>query len=98
MTKKKIIKIIQDNLREIKAYDIKEVGLFGSYAKYQQHQKSDIDILIEFKKNKESFDNYMDLKFFLEKLLNRKVDLTIKNALKPRIKSIILKETEYARL
>ena len=46
------------------------ICLFGSYLKDKPRKKSDIDILVTF--NKESFDNYMDLLFLLEKLFRRK--------------------------
>ena len=58
--------------------------------------KSDIDVLVEFDKGTKTFDNYMDLKFFLEKMFHRKVDLVIREALKIRIKDQVLSEVEYA--
>ncbi|MDD5691993.1 MAG: nucleotidyltransferase family protein [Candidatus Omnitrophica bacterium] len=97
MLNKKIIrKAIQDNLTEIKSYGIKRIGFFGSFARSSQNKESDIDVLVEFYPEKKSFDNYMELKFFLEKLLRRKVDLVIKDAIKPRIKPRILNEVLYA--
>jgi len=57
---------------------------------------SDIDVLAEFYPNQKTFDNYMELKFFLERILHRKVDLVIKEAVKPRIKPYILNEVLYA--
>ena len=41
----------------------------------EQKEKSDIDILVEFEKGKKTFDNYMDLKFFLEEIFGVEVDL-----------------------
>lgn len=96
LTRKKIIKLIQDNFNEIKNYGVKRIGVFGSFTRSDQKPKSDIDILVEFYPSKKNFDNYMDLKFFLEKILGRKVDLVIKGTLKPRLKSYILREVVYA--
>lgn len=76
-------------------FEVKKIGLFGSYANGKQNKKSDIDILVEFKKK--TFDNYMNLKFFLEKLFKTKIDLIISDALKPQLKASILKEVEYAQ-
>ena len=45
-----------------------------------QNNKSDIDVLVEFNKLEKSFDNYMELKFYLEKLFHRRVDLVIREA------------------
>ena len=96
LNKKIIMKSIQDNLGEIKSYGIRRIGVFGSFIRSTQNKKSDIDVLVEFYPDKKSFDNYMELKFFLEKLFSRKVDLVIKDAVKPRIKPYILDEVLYA--
>jgi len=96
LNKKIIMKSIQDNLDEVKRYGIRRIGVFGSFVRSSQNEKSDIDVLVEFYPDKKSFDNYMELKFFLEKLLHRKVDLVIKDAIKPRIRPYILNEVLYA--
>ncbi len=98
LTKSQIVKIIQSNNSKIRSYGVKEIGIFGSFVRSTQNSKSDIDILVEFQKDKKLFDNYMELKFFLEKLLHRKIDLVIKEALKQEIKPYINKEVEYAHL
>jgi len=98
LTGKAITKIIEDRAKEVTTYGVKRIGIFGSFAKFSQSNKSDIDILVEFQKGKKMFDNYMELKFYLERLFDQKVDLVIKEALKPRIKQLILKEVTYARL
>lgn len=98
LTKNNLVKTIYNNIGQIKTFGVKRIGIFGSFVKSAQNNKSDIDILVEFDKGKKAFDNYMELKFYLEKLFHRKVDLVIKDALKPRIKHNILKEVVYARL
>jgi len=93
---------IEDVLEMINRYDlekkygIKRIGVFGSFAKNEQKETSDIDVLVEFEKGAKTFDNYMDLKFFLEELFGRKVDLVIFDALKPDIKDRVLREVRYA--
>jgi len=96
LNKKIIMKSLQDNPDEIKSYGIRRIGVFGSFIRSSQDEKSDVDILVEFYPGKKSFDNYMELKFFLEKLLRRKVDLVIKDTVKPAIKPYILGEVLYA--
>jgi len=98
LTKQGIIRIIRDNTDTIKMYGVKRLGLFGSFLKYSENNKSDVDVLVEFQKDKKLFDNYMELKFFLERLFRRKVDLVIKEALKSEIKPYIIKEVKYAKL
>lgn len=98
MSKNDLIKAIQSNTDTLKAYGVKSVGIFGSFAASRQTSKSDVDVLVEFEKEDKTFDNYMELKLFLEKLFKRRVDLVIKDALKTRIKDRVLSETAYARL
>lgn len=88
------IKQHSDDIKSI--YKVKKIGLFGSFANSTQKTDSDIDILVEFDKGGKTFDNYMELKFYLERLFRRKVDLVIKDTLKPRIKNKILSEMKYA--
>jgi len=96
LNKKIIMKSLQDNPDEIKSYGIRRIGVFGSFIRSSQDEKSDVDVLVEFYPGKKSFDNYMELKFFLEKLLHRKVDLVIKDTVKLAIKPYILGEVLYA--
>jgi predicted nucleotidyltransferase len=95
---KRIVEAIHKNNEEIRNYGVKRIGVFGSFVRAAQNSKSDIDILVEFNPGEKAFDNYMELKFYLEKLFHRRVDLVIRGALKPRIKQQILKEVVYARL
>jgi len=96
-TKQEILKRLEENERQIRGYGIKRIGLFGSYVRNEQNKESDIDVLVEFEEEKVTFDNYMHLKFFLEDLLGHKVDLVIRDDLKPQLKPYILKEVEYAK-
>jgi len=86
---KSILKTRKDKL--IREYYIKEIGVFGSYARGEQGNKSDIDILVEFSKPIDFF-KFLDLEEELEKILNRRVDLVSKKALKPYIGRNILSE------
>jgi hypothetical protein len=73
-----ILEFLEKNAEQLKKYGVKQIGLFGSFATGKNTNNSDIDILVEFKVGEKTFDNYMDLKFFLEDKLKRKVDLVIK--------------------
>ena len=95
-SKSKILNMMKEHSGDLKNYGVKKVGLFGSFARSRQNAKSDIDVLVEFERGGKTFDNYMNLKFYLEKLFHRKVDLVIKEALKTRIKNRILSEVIYA--
>ena len=88
--------LLQTNRMRIKKFGVKSIGLFGSYASREQGAKSDIDILVEFEKGQKNFDNYMDLKFYLEELFGRKVDLVINESIKPSLREPILSGVTYA--
>lgn len=69
--------------------------MFGSMVTGTSHDRSDIDILVEFQDGHKDLFNYMKLKRYLENLLGRKVDLVMKKAIKERIRERILHEVEY---
>ncbi len=91
----RILDILRKNTIPIQSFGIKKIGIFGSYVREEQEIRSDFDVLIEFEIGKKNFDNFMDLLFFLEDLLQVKVDLVTKEALSPYIGPSILKEVVY---
>ena len=91
-----IMRKIEENMEKIKGCGVKKIGLFGSYIRNEQKVGSDIDILVEFEKEKKTFDNYMNLKFFLEDLFKYRVDLVVVEAIKPDLKPYILESVKYA--
>ena len=96
LTCKAITRMIEGDKNTIKRYGVGRLGVFGSHVRNEQNAESDIDILVEFEKGKKTFDNYMDLKFFLEDLFKRKVDLVIIGTIKPDLKADILRSVKYA--
>src|SRR3989338_5108894 len=70
----------------IRGCGVKKIGLFGSFSKGTQHKKSDLDFLVVF--DSPTFDNYMDLKFLLEKIFKKNVDLVTEDNLKPAFKHV----------
>lgn len=95
LSRESIIKALSDSAPEIKErFGVRKIGIFGSFVEGEEKTISDIDILVEFDRN--TLDNYMDLKAFLETLFKRNVDLVIEDNLKPRLRPKILKEVIYA--
>jgi uncharacterized protein len=79
-----------------KHFKIKQIGVFGSYVRDEQTEDSDVDILIDYDKRcKLSLFDLMRLEDYLSDLLNKKVDLALKNKLKPYIGANILQEVRY---
>jgi hypothetical protein len=89
---KKILKEKKDYLK-IK-YGVKEIGIFDSYVKGEEKEKSDIDILVEFEKPI-GLIKFIELENYLTDLFGIKVDLGMKSALKPKIGEHISKEVIY---
>ena len=94
LNKEKVLATIKAQKNLFEKYQIKTLALFGSTARNEAKINSDLDFLVEFK-TIPTFDNYMDLKFYLEELFNKPVDLVIKQDLKPIIKEKIIEEAVY---
>jgi uncharacterized protein len=87
LTRARILKTLRDHDEALKRYSVKQIGLFGSYARGQQKRGSDIDLLVDFEKP--TYDNFYDLIVYLEKLFGRKVQVLTPVALETmRIKEV----------
>jgi len=76
-------------------FHVVELGCFGSFVKNSQREDSDVDVLVSFEKGHKDFFNYMRLKNYLEDITGLKVDLVIKEAVKPQIEERIFSEVTY---
>ena len=74
-------------------YTVRRIGLFGSFARGQQRQESDIDLLVSFEEP--TFDHFMDLVFYLERLFGREVELVTEGSLSPYLKPYIEQEVRW---
>ena len=72
-------------------FGIKSLFLFGSVARNEATQESDLDFIVDFD-GTITFDRYMDLKIFLEDLFGKRIDLAIEDTLKPQIRQKILED------
>ena len=72
-------------------FKVKSISVFGSYLRGEQKKKSDLDILVEFNETIDLFE-FIRLENYLAEVLGCKVDLVMKDALKPRIKDRILND------
>jgi uncharacterized protein len=75
-------------------FGIKSLALFGSVARNEATQESDLDFIVDFE-GVVTFDRYMDLKIFLEDLFGKKIDLAIEDTLKSQIRQKIVEEAIY---
>jgi len=89
-----VFRTIEPYQEKLKSLGVRKLGLFGSFARGESKNTSDLDFLVELEP--ETFDPYMDVKFFLEDLFEAEVDLVLVDAIKPRLRETILGETIYA--
>lgn len=93
LTDKIILETLVKNKNILEKYDVKKIGLFGSFVRGEQKKNSDIDFLVEFETP--DFDNFMDLAFFLEDLFGRKVELITNGSISSHIQPYIEKEVKW---
>jgi len=83
----------QEKRRLEQVYGVRSIAIFGSVARGEAGEASDLDILVNMESP--SFDRYMDLKFELEDRLGTAVDLVLTDAIKDRLREAILREAIY---
>jgi hypothetical protein len=90
-----IKRLLKEHKKEVRRkYRVIEIGVFGSYVRGEQKERSDIDILVSFSGIPDVF-KYIELEEYLKRLLRRRVDLVRKEAIRPELKKRILKEAVY---
>ena len=95
-TTQNIVNTLKTNKAPMAQFGIRDIGLFGSYVRGEQSKNSDIDILLDFEPDKETYDNYMAVYDLIEQLFkNEKVEIVTKNGLSPYIGTKILNEILY---
>lgn len=92
-----VLRLLREHLFALRErFGVERIGVFGSFARGEHTDKSDVDVLVELRAGYRTFDNYMELKFYLEKLFGRDVDLITYPSIKPQLKEIIMREVVYA--
>lgn len=94
-TRQDVLALLKNIKREVaRDYSVKSIGVFGSVARSEQTDQSDIDLLVEFDKPV-GFVTFMRLEHFLSEKLGGPVDLVTADSLKPVIRDGILAEVIY---
>ena len=90
LNREQVLDILAKNRDAIRACGARRLGLFGSVARGEPDGDSDLDFVVEL--SPKTFDAYMDVKFLLEDLFGRSVDLVLMGAIKPLLRERILSE------
>jgi predicted nucleotidyltransferase len=88
-----VLRSLKDELRE--RYHVESIALFGSYAREEQGESSDIDVLVAFDASADLFD-FVGLSQYLEEKPGRKVDVVPETALRPDIRSQVTQGLLFA--
>lgn len=92
MTKATIFETLNRHSGEILAgFGARHISLFGSAARDELREGSDVDVLVEFE-GTATYDAYFGLKDYLESLLGRPIDLVTDKGLKPRARRLVEKD------
>ena len=92
MSRDEVLNILREHTEELRTkYRVKFLGLFGSVARDEATETSDVDLTVEFENGQDLF-GYIDTKEYLEKILGISVDLVSRGRIKKRIREQILAE------
>lgn len=98
LTKEDIVNLLRQSKEKLTSFGVKSIGLFGSFVRGETSAQSDIDILVEFSRDRVTYDNFIDTCFFLEELFDHEVEVVTADSISPYIKPYIMKEVEYVPL
>ncbi len=96
MTKDEVLSYLRENKKQFYLkYGIQKIGLFGSYARDEQRDDSDVDIVIKMQSSKKNLRAFFGFKRELEEKLGKKVDVGTQESIKPIVQKYIEKEIIY---
>jgi len=94
--KTEVLNKLRISKSELKKFGVIRIGLFGSIIRNESNNNSDVDLLIDFNSELETFENYMNACSFLENIfIGYKLDIVTEKGLSQYIGPYILKEVEY---
>ncbi|MBA7598549.1 hypothetical protein ES703_05567 [subsurface metagenome] len=95
-SKEEVLRALKEELPRLREkFNVKSIGLFGSWVRGEQTGQSDVDVLVEFEKPI-GFFKFVEIEDYLSERLGVKVDLVTPDALKPLIRPRVEKEAVYA--
>jgi uncharacterized protein len=94
-TRDEILQVLRSQKNSLfQKYQITDLGIFGSYAREQQTESSDLDILVDYIQPP-TLPKLIELRDYLSQVFSIKVDIVTQNGLKPRIREHVLSEVIY---
>ena len=93
--KASLIRVLKMNKEKVLSFGVARIGIFGSFSRDEMSAESDIDFFVEFNPGSHTFDNFMDLAFFLKEITGRDIELVTPGSVSPFMGPEILKEVNY---
>jgi len=91
-----IVEYLKKNKRLLyERFGVTRVGIFGSFVRGEQVVLSDIDMIVDIEKARKTIHSFLQLKRFLEKELERKIDLGFEHSLKPIVREKVREQVIY---
>jgi len=78
----------------VSSFKVQEIGVFGSVIRGEQHEGSDIDLLVDLGTTADLFD-LIGISQYLEEHLHARVDVVPRNALRLELRDQVLQEVRY---
>jgi predicted nucleotidyltransferase len=94
LTRESVLEQLELHADELRGFGVTRIGLFGSVARGEANEKSDLDFVVDFREY--NSDELFDTAFFLEDLFGRKCDVIPMESIRPELRNQILSETVYA--
>ena len=95
-SKDQVFERVRSHQSALKQFGAARLGLFGSFVRGEQTEQSDVDFIVEFQEGKKTFRNFINMVYYLEKLMGREVELLTWEGMAAFVKREAEKEIEYA--
>ena len=97
MKRDEVLRILGDNRQRLRDFSVKSLAIFGSIARDEATDASDVDILVEYEEGKPTgLFEFIRLMTFLEDILGCKVDLVMRDALRKELRERVFREAIHA--
>jgi len=94
LNREQVIKVLKSNKDMFQdKYGVTDLYLYGSFSKDNASEHSDVDLLVKVPRKFKKYKNYREMKYFLQEIFNREVDLVYWDSLNPVVKEEIKEET-----
>ena len=92
------VTLIEAHAAELRAFGVRKIGVFGSFARGEETFESDVDVYLEFAEGIKTYDNFFAIHELLQELFGRPIDVVTDGSLSERKARLILPTVRYASL